>query len=119
MARADAALVFNAPDKLTLESATASEARLMKIALVKGTGVVLVYMLRKRNEVRSMSLRRASKYERSLSARWCKPAQRKPVGTDCERVKREAAKDMGIYSHPVADAGSELYNTKDASAVAA
>ena len=47
-------LVFNAPDKLTLESTKASEARLMDIALVEKSGVVLVlvlvYVLREPNE---------------------------------------------------------------------
>lgn len=68
----DAGLVFNAPDKLTLESTKASEARLMDIALVERAGVVLVlvYVLREPNEVRAISLRRASKHERSLYASW-------------------------------------------------
>lgn len=69
---ADAPLVFNAPDKLTLESSKASEARLMDIALVEVAGVVLVlvYVLRKPNEVRAISLRRASRQERTLYASW-------------------------------------------------
>ena len=69
---ADAPLVFNAPDKLTLESRKASEARLMDIALVEVAGVVLVlvYVLRKPNEVRAISLRRASRQERTLYASW-------------------------------------------------
>ena len=48
-----------------------------------------------------------------------KPTERKPTGTDWERVKREAAKDMPIPFDPVADAGNALYNPNDASAVAA
>ena len=68
----DAALVFNAPDKLTLKSTKASEARLMDIVLVERAGavLVLVYVLREPNEVRAISLRRASKHERSLYASW-------------------------------------------------
>ena len=67
---ADARLVFNAPDKLTLESPKAGEARLMDVALVEVAGVVLVlvYLLREPNEVRAISLRRASKHERTLYA---------------------------------------------------
>ena len=50
----------------------ASEARLMDIALVEVAGVVLVlvYVLRKPNEVRAISLRRASRQERTLYASW-------------------------------------------------
>lgn len=59
-------MVFNAPEKLTLESAVASEPRLMDIAVVEVAGVVLVlvYVLREPDEVRAISLRRASKQER-------------------------------------------------------
>ena len=68
----DAALVFNAPGKLTLESTKASEARLMDLAMAEQAGVVLVlvYVMREPNEVRAISLRRASKHERSLYASW-------------------------------------------------
>jgi uncharacterized protein len=64
----DASLVFNAPDKLTIESPRAEEARLMDVAMVEVAGVVLVlvYVLREANEVRAISLRRASKQERTL-----------------------------------------------------
>lgn len=64
----DASLVFNAPDKLTIESPRADEARLMDVAMVEVAGVVLVlvYVLREPNEVRAISLRRASKQERTL-----------------------------------------------------
>jgi uncharacterized DUF497 family protein len=70
----DAPLVFNAPDKLTLESAKTGEARLIDIALVEVAGVVLVlvYVLREPDEVRAISLRRASKQERKLYANWQK-----------------------------------------------
>ena len=66
----DAPLVFNAPDKLTIESPRAEEARLMDVAMVEVAGVVLVlvYVLREPNEVRAISLRRASKQERTLYA---------------------------------------------------
>jgi len=69
---ADAALVFNALDKLTLESIRATETRLMDVALVEVAGVVLVlvYVQREPNEVRAISLRRASKQERKLYASW-------------------------------------------------
>lgn len=69
---ADASLVFNAPDKLTIESPRGNEARLMDVALVEVAGVVLVlvYVLRPPNEVRTISLRRASKQERRLYASW-------------------------------------------------
>lgn len=67
----DAPLVFNAPDKLTLESAKGDEARLMDVALVELAGVVmvLVYVMRDPGEVRAISLRRASKQERTLYAK--------------------------------------------------
>ncbi len=64
----DAPLVFNAPNKLTLESAKTSEARMIDIALVEAVGVVLVlvYVLRDPDEIRAISMRRASKQERTL-----------------------------------------------------
>jgi uncharacterized DUF497 family protein len=69
---ADAPLVFNAQDKLTIESPKADEARLMDVAMVEVAGVVLalVYVLREPDEVRSISLRRASKQERTLYANY-------------------------------------------------
>ena len=69
---ADAPLVFNAPEKLTLESPRADESRLVDIALVAVAGVVLVlvYVLLEPGEVRAISLRRASKQERTLYANW-------------------------------------------------
>jgi uncharacterized DUF497 family protein len=68
---ADALLVFDAPNKLTLQSARQDEARLMDIAMVEVTSVVLVlvYVLRHPDEVRAISLRRASKQERTLHAK--------------------------------------------------
>jgi uncharacterized DUF497 family protein len=66
----DAPLVFNAVNKLTIESARADEARLMDVAMVEMAGVVLVlvYVLREPKQVRVISLRRASKQERRLYA---------------------------------------------------
>jgi len=66
----DAPLVFNVPNKLTIQSTRASEGRLMDVALVEVAGVVLVlvYVLRDPDEVRAISLRRASKQERTLYA---------------------------------------------------
>ena len=66
----DARLVFNAVNKLTIESARADEARLMDMAMVEVAGVVLVlvYVLREPKQVRAISLRRASKQERRLYA---------------------------------------------------
>ena len=59
---ADAPPVFNAPDKLTLETQRSEEQHLMDVALVE--------VLRHPNEVRAISLRRASKQERKLYAGW-------------------------------------------------
>ena len=67
---ADAPLAFEAPNKLTLSSSRADEARWMDLALVQVSGVVLVYVLRSPGEVRAISLRRASKQERKLFASW-------------------------------------------------
>ena len=66
----DAPLVFNAVNKLTIESPRGDEARLMDVAIVELAGVVLVlvYVMREPNQVRSISLRRASKQERTLYA---------------------------------------------------
>ncbi len=68
---ADALLVFDAADKLTLKSPTGDEARLMDVAMVAVAGVVLVlvYVMREPDELRAISLRRASKQERTLYAK--------------------------------------------------
>ncbi len=68
---ADALLVFDAPDKLTLTSPKGDEARLMDVAMVAVAGVVLVlvYVMREPDELRAISLRRASKQERMLYAK--------------------------------------------------
>ncbi len=70
---ADAGLVYDAPNKITLESPREGESRRMDIALVEMTGVtiVLVYVVRGK-EVRAISLRRASKTERKLYEAACK-----------------------------------------------
>ena len=70
LSHADATLVFNAVKKFTIESTRADEVRLMDMAMVEVAGVVLVlvYVLREPNEVRAISLRRASKQERTLYA---------------------------------------------------
>ena len=68
---ADALLVFDAPDKLTLTSPKGDEARLMDVAMVAVAGVVLVlvYVMREPDELRAISLRRASKQDRMLYAK--------------------------------------------------
>jgi hypothetical protein len=68
---ADALLVFDAQNKLTLESTRQGEARLMDIAMVEVAGVVLVlvYVMSQSDEVRAISMRRASKQERTLYAK--------------------------------------------------
>ena len=70
----DAHLVFDAPNKLTLESPRGNEARLMDVALVEVASVVLVlvYVLHSTSEVRAVSLRRASRHERNLYEIWQK-----------------------------------------------
>ena len=69
---ADAPMEFNAPDKLTLESPKAAEARLMDVAMVEVAGVVLapVWLLREPGEERSLSLPLASQQERTLYANY-------------------------------------------------
>lgn len=71
---ADAALVYDAPNKITLESPRRDEPRRMDIALVEvmdGVVLALVYVVRGK-EVRAISLRRASKTERKLYEAACK-----------------------------------------------
>jgi len=79
----DAPLVFNAPNKLTLESARADEARLMDVALVEVVGMVLVlvYVMRDADEVRAISLRRGSKQERKLYAENLRQTKGHRLGT--------------------------------------
>lgn len=62
---ADAGLVYDAPNKLTLCSPRQDEDRFMDIAMVEVMGVVLVLAYVERDQdVRAISLRRASKQER-------------------------------------------------------
>ncbi|MEY4717608.1 MAG: hypothetical protein RL563_226 [Pseudomonadota bacterium] len=64
---ADAWLVYNAANKVTLSSPRGDEPRLMDMALVDLMGVVLALVYVERGEtVRAISLRRASKAERRL-----------------------------------------------------
>ena len=67
-----ASVVFSHPNKITLSSVRQGEDRLMDIALVEIHGVVLVmvYVVRSEDTVRPISLRRASRAERTLYANW-------------------------------------------------
>ena len=67
-----ASVVFNHPDKITLSSIRQGEDRLMDITLVEIHGVVLVYVIRNEDTVRPISLRRASRAERTLYVNWIK-----------------------------------------------
>lgn len=65
----DAHLVYENPDKVTIQAGHPSEPRLQDIALVEVAGVILslVYVMRGKT-VRVISFRRAGKRERSLYA---------------------------------------------------
>jgi hypothetical protein len=65
-----ASVVFNHPNKITLTSVREGEDRLVDITLVEIHGVVLVlvYLIRGEDTVRPISLRRASRAERTLYA---------------------------------------------------
>ena len=65
-----ASVVFNHPNKITLTSVREGEDRLVDITLVEIHGVVLVlvYVIRSEDTVRPISLRRASRAERTLYA---------------------------------------------------
>ena len=54
-------------------AATASVARWVALVELAGVVLVLVYVLREPDEVRAISLRRASKQERKLYAHWQDP----------------------------------------------
>jgi uncharacterized DUF497 family protein len=59
---ADAFLVYNSPDKITLHSPRNDEDRQMDVALVEIMGVILVLVYVERDkQIRVISLRRASK----------------------------------------------------------
>lgn len=64
---ADALLVYEAPNKITLQASRQDEGRLVDVAMVEMASVVLVlvYVVRG-GVVRAISLRRASKAERKL-----------------------------------------------------
>jgi len=64
---ADAALVYDAPNKVTLASTRNDEPRLVDVAMVEVMGVVLVLVcVLREGAVRAISLRRASKTERRI-----------------------------------------------------
>jgi uncharacterized DUF497 family protein len=66
---ADAGLVYDAPNKITLCSPRQDEDRLMDVAMVEVVGVVLVLVYVERGQdVRAILLRRASKQERKRYA---------------------------------------------------
>ena len=66
---ADAAMVYDSPNKITLESERNGEKRNMDIALVAVADVVLALVYVERDgDVRAISLRRASTAERKLYA---------------------------------------------------
>lgn len=66
---ADAGLVYNAPNKITLSSPRQDEKRLMDVAMIEVLGVVLLLVYVERGpDIRAISLRRASKQERKRYA---------------------------------------------------
>ena len=66
---ADAGLVYDAPNKITLCSPRQGESRLMDVAMVEIVGIVLVLVYVERDQdIRAISLRRASKQERKYYA---------------------------------------------------
>ena len=66
---ADAGLVYHAPNKITLCSPRQGEHRLMDVAMVEIVSIVLVLVYVERDQdIRAISLRRASKQERKYYA---------------------------------------------------
>ena len=66
---ADAGLVYHAPNKITFCSPRQGEQRLMDVAMVEIVGIVLVLVYVERDQdIRAISLRRASKQERKYYA---------------------------------------------------
>lgn len=66
---ADAGLVYHAPNKITFCSPRQGEHRLMDVAMVEIVGIVLVLVYVERDQdIRAISLRRASKQERKYYA---------------------------------------------------
>ena len=66
---ADAGLVYHAPNKVTFCSPRQGEHRLMDVAMVEIVDIVLVLVYVERGQdIRAISLRRASKQERKYYA---------------------------------------------------
>ena len=66
---ADAGLVYHAPNKITFCSPRQGEHRLMDVAMVEIVNIVLVLVYVERDQdIRAISLRRASKQERKYYA---------------------------------------------------
>ena len=66
---ADAGLVYHAPNKITLCSPRQGEHRLMDVAMVEIVNIVLVLVyVECDQDIRAISLRRASKQERKYYA---------------------------------------------------
>lgn len=66
---ADAGLVYHAPNKITFCSPRQGEHRLMDVAMVEIVDIVLVLVYVERDQdIRAISLRRASKQERKYYA---------------------------------------------------
>lgn len=66
---ADAGLVYDEPNKITFCSPRQGEHRLMDVAMVEIVGIVLVLVYVERDQdIRAISLRRASKQERKYYA---------------------------------------------------
>lgn len=66
---ADAGLVYHAPNKITFCSPRQGEHRLMDVAMVEIVGIVLVLVyVEGDQDIRAISLRRASKQERKYYA---------------------------------------------------
>ena len=66
---ADAGLVYHAPNKITFCSPRQGEHRLMDVAMVEIVDIVLVLVYVERDQdIRAISLRRASKQERRYYA---------------------------------------------------
>lgn len=66
---ADAGLVYHAPNKITFCSPRQGEHRLMDVAMVEIVSIVLVLVYVERDQdIRAISLRRASKQERKYYA---------------------------------------------------
>ena len=66
---ADAGLVYDALNKITFSSPRQAEHRLMDVAMVEIVGIVLMLVYVERDQdIRAISLRRASKQERKYYA---------------------------------------------------